>query len=303
MHLKRKFESGQFVILAEIVPPKGTDTTLMISNALQVRGRVDAYIVPDMTNGVMRMSALCGAMVLQSKGLETLMQVSCRDRNRLAIQADLLGANACGIGNLVAVSGEDPSFGDHHQAVAVYDIDHLDLLYGIQCLQKGHDMAGGDLEGSPQFLAGSMVNPCLRGQALELELEKMNRRLDAGARFFITPPIFDLTAIEPFLGRVDHRKTHIIPTVLLLKSLGMARYIDRNQKHIRIPTTLIKRIQTAEEKTRECLRIAGELVAAFRDEQFSGVTISSLGWEHRLPELLDTASVHLPEPRPTVSTP
>lgn len=287
MHLKSKFESGHFVVMAELMPPKGTDVTLLISNALQIKGRVDAYLIPDMTNGVLRMSALCSAMLLQSKGLETLMQVSCRDRNRLAIQADLLGANACGISNLVAVNGEDPSFGDHHQAVAVHDIDHLDLLYGIQCLQKGQDMAGGLLDGTPQFLAGSTVSPCLKGQALELELEKMNRRIDAGARFFITPPVFDLTAIEPFMNRIDHRKVRIIPTVLIIKSLGMARYIERHQKHIRIPPTLIKRIQTAKDKTDECLRIAGELISTLKDEQFSGVAISAMGWEHRFPALLD----------------
>ncbi|MFZ7124606.1 MAG: methylenetetrahydrofolate reductase [Desulfobacterales bacterium] len=292
MHLKSKFESGQFVVMVEFVPPKGTDVSLMVSNAIQIKGRVDAYMIADMPNGVMRMSALCGAMILQSKGLETLMQVSCRDRNRLAIQADLLGANACGVGNLVAVTGDDPSFGDHHEALAVYDIDTLDLLYGIQCLQKGRDMAGGFLDGIPQFLTGSTVNPCLKGQALELELEKMNRRVEAGARFFVTPPIFDLTAIEPFLARIDHRKHRIIPTVLLLKSLGMARYIERHQKHIRIPSTLIRRIQTAEDKSRECLRMAGELILALRDEQFSGVAISAAGWEHRIPELLDSVTVH-----------
>ncbi len=292
MNLKNKIESGKFVLMAEMFPPKGTDVALMVSNALQIKGRVDAFLIPDMTNGIMHMSALYSALILQTKQLETLVQIGCRDRNRLAIQGDLLGANACGIHNLVAVNGEDPSFGDHHQAAAVYDLDHLDLLYGIQCLQRGRDMAGGALEGAPHFLTGSTINPCLKGQALELELEKMNRRIEAGARFFITPPIFDLTAMEPFLTRIDHRKTHIIPTVLLLKSLGMARYIERNQKHIRLPAPLIKRIQTATDKPRECIRAAGELISTLKDEQFGGVAISTIGWEHRLPELLDRVAVH-----------
>ncbi len=292
MHLKTKIEQGRFVVLAEVTPPKGTDTSAMIANALPLKDRVDAFVVSDMPNGVMRMSALCSALILQNKGFETLMQIGCRDRNRLAIQADLLGAGACGIGNLLAVNGEDPSFGDHHQALAVYDIDHLDLLYTIQCLQMGKDLAGGALEGAPQFFTGSTVNPGLKGQAMELEVEKMNRRIDAGARFFVTPPVFDLTAIEPFVSRIDHRKAHILPTVLVLKSLGMARYIERHQKHIRIPPTLIRRIQSARDKPAECLRIAGELVAEMQQQQFTGVSLSALGREHRIAEVLDLAAIH-----------
>ena len=123
MHLKRKFEKGEFAILAEIEPPKGVEISTMVTNATKVKGNVDAFVVPEMSNAVMRMSALGGAMILQGKGMETVMQINCRDRNRIAIQADLLAAYACGITNIMAVTGEDPSFGDHHQARSVYDID------------------------------------------------------------------------------------------------------------------------------------------------------------------------------------
>ena len=287
MHLKCKFDNGEFALLAELHPPKGTDISRMVANIQPVQEKVDAFVVTDMCNGIMHMSALSSAMLLQSRGVETVMQVCVRDRNRLAVQADLLGANACGIMNLLAVTGEDPTFGDHQQASAVYDLDHLDLLYAIQGLQKGKDLAGKDLDGTPEFLIGSTVNSNLKGQALELEIEKMHRRHEAGARFFVTPPVFDLTCLEAFSKRVDPKKYKIIPSVLLLKSLGMARYIERNLKHIYVPRTLIQRIQAVRDKSRECLRVTRELVTALKAEGFNGVQITTLGREDRLSALLD----------------
>ena len=301
MHLKCKFDGGEFAILAELIPPKGTDVSLMLDHAQKARDAVDAFVVTDMYNAIMRMSALCSAMLLQTRGLETVMQICTRDRNRLALQGDLLGANACGITNVVAISGEDPTFGDHRQARPVHDLDHLDLLYAISGLQNGKDMAGVDLDGHPQFLLGSTVNPGLQGQALELEIEKMNRRYDAGARFFITPPVFELDSIAAFLQRVDYRKYKIIPTLLLIKSLGMARYIDRNLKHVNIPRTLLNRLKSSRDKARETLRIAREIIGTFEDEGFCGVQISTLGGEERLAELLISGKQAFPR-RPLVTT-
>jgi methylenetetrahydrofolate reductase (NADH) len=286
MHLKCKFDNGEFALLAELQPPKGTDISRMVANILPVQDIVDAFVVTDMHNAMMHMSALSSAMLLQSRGVETIMQVCVRDRNRLALQADLLGANACGITNLLAVTGEDPIFGDHQQALAVHDLDHLDLIYAISGLQNGKDLAGKDLDGSPHFLIGSTVNSNLKGQALELEIEKMNRRHEAGARFFVTPPVFDLASLATFFERVDPHKYKIIPSVLLLKSLGMVRYIERNLKHVCIPRTLVQRIQAAADKGMECLRVTQELVAALKAEGFSGVQITTLGREDRLSALL-----------------
>ena len=211
MQLKNKLDAGDFAILAELEPPKGVDISTMVSKATKVKGMVDAFVIPEMSNAVMRMSALGGAMILQEKGVETVMQVCCRDRNRIALQADLLAANACGIHNVMAVVGEDPSFGDHHQARSVYDIDLLDLLRGITVLQEGKDMAGIELSGAPQFLVGATVDAGAPGKSLELVLEEMNQKSEAGTQFFITPPLFDLSAIEPFLKRVDLQKVKIIP--------------------------------------------------------------------------------------------
>ncbi len=291
MSLKSKLDSGEFAILAEIEPPKGVDVSNLVENATKVKGQVDSFVIPEMSNAVMRMSSLGGAMILQSKGMDTVMQVCCRDRNRLALQADILAAYACGITNIMAVTGEDPSYGDHHQAVAVYGIKLPELLGAIQMLQSGRDMAGVDLNGAPAFEVGSTVNAGLKGDELEIELEEMNKKIEAGTQFFVTPPLFDLSSIESFTKHVDHRKTKIIPTVLLLKSVGMARYMARNVNHVHIPDDLIKRIQKAPDKARECVTIVKETIATLKKEGFSGAVISTLGWEHRLPEIIGSKEV------------
>jgi len=287
MHLKNKFDAGEFAILAEMEPPKGVDVSGMVANAQRVKGEVDAFLVPEMSNAVMRMSSLGGAMILQAKGMDTVIQLNCRDRNRIALQADLLAAFGCDITNVMAVKGEDTSFGDHHQARSVYDIDLPELLQVITSLQQGKDMAGIDLSGSPQFLVGSTVDAGAKGKSPELVLEEMNKKIEAGAQFFITPPLFDLSAIEPFLKRVDQTKANIIPTVLLLKSLGMARYMVRNVDNVFIPDSLITRIQKSPDKVRECTLIASEMVATLKKEGFSGVLLSTIGWENKLPQILE----------------
>ena len=287
MQLKTKFEAGEFAVLAEMDPPKGVDVAAMAANAMRVKGEVDAFVVPEMGNAVMRMSSLGGAMILQAKGLETVMQVNCRDRNRIALQADLLAANGCGIKNVMVVTGEDPSFGDHHQARSVYDIDLQELLKAIQGLQQGKDLAGVELQGTPDFLVGSTTQAGTEDISAELELEELYKKADAGAEFFITPPLFDLAAINRFVERLDRPQVKIIPTVLLLKSLGMARYMARNMKHVYIPDELITRIQKAPDKVRECLNIAIETVSKLKAEGFSGVMLATIGWEHKLSDILE----------------
>ena len=286
MSLKQKLETGKFAVLVEMEPPKGVDVSAMVANAQRVKGIVDAFVVPEMRNAVMRMSSLGCSMILQSKGMDVVMQANCRDRNRLAIQADLLAANGCGIHNVMVVRGEDPSFGDHHQTRAVHDIDLSELLRAIKGLQNGRDMAGIELNGAPTFLVGSTVDAGARDKSPELIREEMEQKREAGATFFITPPLFDLSTIEPFLKRVDRLEAKIIPTVLLLKSLGMARYISRNVSNTFIPDALIQRLQKAPDKVGECIKIASEMVKTLKKEGFCGVQLSTIGWEDKLPAIL-----------------
>jgi methylenetetrahydrofolate reductase (NADPH) len=287
MSLHEKMAAGEFLTLVEMEPPKGVDVAPMLANATRVKGKVDAFVVPEMSNAVMKMSSLGGCMLLQSKGLDTVLQVCCRDRNRLALQADLLAAGALGIGNVMAVTGQDPSYGDHHRARAVHDVDLMELLEMLQKLQTGRDMAGIELQGSPRFCIGSTVNVGASGGSLELELEALDKKIAAGAEFFVTLPVFDLQPLARFMKKFGERKAKIVPTMLLLKSVGMARYIDRHMDHVHIPEDLIRRIQKAPDKVRECVQIAAELVSAIRDAGYSGVLISTIGWEDKLPNILE----------------
>ncbi len=286
MRLKEKLTAKEFVILAEMEPPKGVDVSVMVAHATAVKGKVDAFVVPEMSNAVMRLSSLGGCLLLQTRGMETVMQVCCRDRNRLALQADLLAAAALGVPNVMAVTGEDITFGDHHRARAVNDIDLLELLGAIQGLQSGKDMAGVELKGSPQFVVGSTVKVGLSGGALDLELEEVAKKIGAGVSFFLTPPVFDPEVLGKFQKRLGDSQACIIPTVLLLKSVGMARYIDRHIDHVHIPDHIIRRIQNAPDRVRECMQIAAELVITFKKQGFSGANLSTIGWEDRLGAIL-----------------
>jgi methylenetetrahydrofolate reductase (NADPH) len=289
MKLQKKLASQKFVILAEVEPPKGVDVSAMVAGAAAVRRRVDAFLVQEMANAVMKLSALGGALLLQNKGMETVMQVCCRDRNRLALQGDLLAAQAIGVANVMAVAGEDITHGDHHKARPVYDIDLLELLAAIQGLQAGKDMAGVELRGAPQFFVGSAVKVGLEGKGLDAELAELDQKMAAGAQFFVTQPVFDPKVVENFTKKLGGRQVNLIPTVLLLKSVGMARYIDRHIEGVSIPADFINRIQNAPDRIRECVQIAAELVQKFRDQGASGVNLSTIGWEDKLPAILDVA--------------
>ena len=291
MSLQGKLTAGRFVVMAELEPPKGLNVDPMVMKAARVRGRVDAFVVPEMAHAVMKMSALGGAAVLQGKGFETVMEVCCRDRNRLALQADLLAAGALGVVNVMVVGGETISHGDHHRAHPVCDIELADLLDGMQKLGQGRDMAGIELDGSPRFFVGSTVNASASGGLLDLELAELDRKIAAGAEFFVTPPVFDLGTFRAFMKRVGDRKAFIIPAVLLLKSVGMIRYMNRHETQVKVPESIITRIQKAPDKVRECIQVAAELVVALKEEGYRGVCLSTLGWEDKLGEILNEAGL------------
>ncbi len=290
MRLQEKLASGKFVILAEMEPPKGTDVTAMVANATRVKRQVDAFVIPEMSNAVMKMSSLGGALLLQGKGLETVLQCCCRDRNRLALQGDLLAAQALGVPNVMAVPGEEITHGDHPQARAIKDLDQLALLGAIQALQTGRDLAGVELQGAPQFFVGATVKISTSAAARLDELAALDKKATAGASFFITPPVYEVAALTKFIDLLEGRRTTLIPTVLLLKSVGMARYINRHLE-AKIPEEFIQRIQEAPDRVRECVQIAAEIIIALKAKGFSGVNLSTLGWEDKLPAILAAAGL------------
>jgi methylenetetrahydrofolate reductase (NADPH) len=290
MGLKKRLTSGEFVVLAEMDTPKGVDISELITNARRIKGRVDAVTVPDMDNGVMRMSAIGAAVLMQQQGLEAIMHVYGRDRNRMALQGDLLAAHVLGIQNMIVVKGETMANGDHREAKSVDDLDALSLIGAIQSLQEGVDMAGFELKGAPSFTTGCTFGACADGKGEEQAFEAVREKIAAGAGFVVTPAVYDLDYFDAFLEKAKGLGVPIIPTVFLIKSVGIARYISLNEPGAHMPEALIKRIRKAPDRDMECLRIAGETVAAMKS-RVQGVKIETVGWEHRLPAILDYAGL------------
>jgi 5,10-methylenetetrahydrofolate reductase len=290
MSFQKRLSSGEFVVLAEMNTPKGVDISEMVTNARRIKGRIDAVIVPDMDNGVMRMSALAGGVLMHQQGIEAVIHVYVRDRNRMALQGDILAAHVLGIQNLVVVHSEDMAKGDHIETKPVYDLDELSLLGAIQSLQGGVDMAGFELHGTPSFTVGCTIEPYADQKAMEAELELAAKKIEAGAQFLITPPVFDVDHFASFMEKAKGLGVPVISTVFLIKSVGIARYIANFEPGARISEEMIQRIRKAPDTEMECIRIAGELVAGLKTVS-QGVQIVTIGWEYRLPAILDCAGI------------
>ncbi len=291
MPFKEKIVAGKFVVLGEFEPPKGADFSSFVNDANLVKGRVDGLVVPEMANAVLKASSLGGCACLEREGIESVLQVCCRDRNRLALQADILAAAALGVKNIQAVSGVETRFGDHPQARTVNDLDLIELIGAIRTLQQGKDLAGIELKGTPDFSMGSTIDAGATGNLLDIEMERLLKMIKGGVDYVITNPVFDLRRFEQFTKRVDMSKIAVLPTVLLLKSAGMARYIDRNIRGITIPQDTIRRIQKASDKVQECIRIAAETIKQVKSMGMAGVLISTVGWEDKLPLILSEAQI------------
>jgi len=290
MSFQKKLLSGDFVVLAEFDPPKGVDVSDLVSHLVRIKGRVDGVIVPEMGHGVMRMSALGGAALMQHQGMETIMQICSRDRNRLALQGDILSAYSLGIRNLLVIPGEEIIYGDHIEAKTIADIDELTLLRAIKGLQNGIDMAGMELKGSPEFVTGCSIKPAKNEMALKAELELAQRKVKEGAQFIVTPPVFNIPAFTYFMEQAKGLGVPVIATVFLLKSVGVARYIATNVPGPPMPEEFISRIRKAPDRITECISIAAELVSSLK-ELCQGVQLVTMGWENRLPAILDAAHI------------
>jgi len=291
MSLQSLLEAGKFVVTAEVGPLKGTDVTEIEEVAELLRGRVDAVNVTDQQSSVMRLGSLATCHLLKEKGLEPIFQMTCRDRNRLALQSDLLSAYVLGIENVLAITGDLPSLGDHPQAKPVYDLDSVQLLWVIKRLNEGYDMAGNELKGKPNFFPGAVVNPGADTEAaFELQLIKMEKKMTAGARFFQTQAIYDVNAFAKFMKRVEEFKVPILAGIIPLKSAGMARFMNKNVAGVFVPEELINKMAEAEDKTKTGIEIAANILKELRDI-CHGVHIMAIGWEKKVPAVLDAAGL------------
>ena len=291
MSLKEALDSGKFLITAEIGPGKGTDTGALLEDASAVKDCVDAINVTDMQSSVMRLASMPVCHLLKDMGVDPILQVTCRDRNRLAIQADLLGAWALGIRNVLALTGDHPTLGDHPQAKPVFDLDSVSLLEVITKLGSGVDMAGHELKGAPDFLSGAVVNPGADTEAaIELQIIKMEKKIAAGARFFQTQAVYDFDLFEKFMRRVEGLNVPIIGGVILLKSAGMARFMNKNVAGVFVPTPLIKEMTDTKDRVKKSVEIAARIVKRLK-KLCQGVHIMALGWEKMIPAVLDQADI------------
>jgi len=286
MTLKEQLDSGKFAVVVELQPPKGNDLSEVFENAERLKGLVTAINVPDLQNAIMRLGSLSVCALLKTKGMEVIFNLSCSDRNRLALQSELLNASALGLTNVLVLQGDHPSIGDHFEAQPVFDLDMIGLLGAAKRLQEGYDMMGNDLKGKPQFFVGTQVNAAAKGHALDLEIMDMEKKIRMGADFFFTNSIYDVSLFEPFVKKVAHFKVPIIAGITLLKSVGMARYVNKHVEGASVPDSIIDQLMKASDKQKASIEIAGNLIKALKP-LCQGVQIIPIGWEKQIPALLD----------------
>jgi methylenetetrahydrofolate reductase (NADPH) len=286
MTLKERLDSGKFVVVVELQPPKGNDLSEVFQNAELLKGRADAVNVPDLQNAIMRLGSLSVSALLKLKGMEVIYNLSCSDRNRLALQSELLNASALGLKNILILQGDHPSIGDHFEAQPVFDLDVMELLGAAKRLQEGYDLMGNDLQGKPQFCVGALANAAAKGHVLDLEIMDMEKKIRLGVDFFCTSSVYDVSLLETFVKKVAHFKVPIIVGISLLKSVGMARYVNKHVEGASIPDSIIDNLMRASDKREASIEIAADLIKALRS-LCQGIQIIPIGWENLVPPLLD----------------
>jgi 5,10-methylenetetrahydrofolate reductase len=295
--LQAALEAGRFVVTGEIGPPKGVNVEHCLHEAEKfLKGTVVAVNVTDLQTAVMRLGSLAVCSLLVQRGIEPIFQMVCRDRNRLALQSDLLNAYVLGIRNVLALTGDHVALGDHKEAKAVFDLDSVGLLQAITTLEAGHDMgtdAKGEpnkLEEAPKFFAGCCVTPC--AEDVEMQVIKMEKKVAAGAQFVQTQAVYDPAAFEGFMKRIAHLKTPVLVGIVLLKSAGMAKYMNSSVPGVSVPDALIKRLTDCAKDDREkvSVDICGELIRAMKP-LCQGAHLMTLGWDHLVPDIIKSAGL------------
>jgi methylenetetrahydrofolate reductase (NADPH) len=288
--LRQELERGDFVVTGEIGPPKGIDIEKCLSDAETLRTQVTAFNVTDLQSAVMRIGSLAVSARLIGRGLEPVFQLTCRDRNRLALQSDLLSAWALDIENVLCITGDHPILGDHTEAKPVYDLDSVQLLKAVTTLNQGHDMAGHELESSPGLFAGAVVTP--GAEPLEPQIIKMKKKIEAGARFFQTQAIYEPEKFEHFMNQVQAFNVPVIAGIVVLKGAGMARFMNSNVAGITVPESIINEMADtkADDRKKKSVEITARILRQIKPF-CQGVHIMPLGWDELIPEIIKEAGL------------
>jgi len=286
MSLSEKLKNGKFAVTAEIGPAKGVDIHEFMENAELLKNRVNAVNCTDQQSAVMRLGSLAACYLLKQKGVEPVFQMTCRDRNRIALQSDLLSAYVMGIENVLCLTGDYVTLGDHPDAKPVFDLDSVSLLYAARQLEQGKDLAGKELKGTPKFFLGACVTP--GADPVEPQLIKMERKVKAGAQFFQTQAIYEPKTFEAFMKEAKKFGVPILVGIVVLRSAAMARFMNKNVAGIHVPDELIAEMDQAENKLQKGIEIAARLINEMKD-MCQGTHIMAIGLESKVPAILNAA--------------
>ncbi len=291
---EEKLNSNEFLVTTEVGPPKGADVSEMIHHIDVLKDKVDAINVTDHQSSVMRFPSLGGCLVVKELGGEPILQMTCRDRNRLALQADLLLAYSRGIVNVLCLTGDSVDVGDHRDAKPVFDSDSVQLLKMIKTMESGKDAGGNDLKGIPRFCLGASVHP--EADLIEPQLVKFEKKVAAGAQFFQTQGIFDIASLRRFMQYASQFNTKILVGIIVLASARMAKYMNDNVPGIMVPQSMIDELAGVEKgKGRQKgIEIAARLMKTIKEENLSnGIHIMAVGNESVVPDILEAAEVEV----------
>ena len=292
MRITELFDNGEFVVTAEVGPPKGIDASHVVAEAKEYLSGITAVNVTDNQSSVMRMGSLPACVMLKNAGLTPILQLTCRDRNRIALQSELLGAAALGIENILCLTGDHTKMGDHPGAKPVFDLDSVSLLHTVCQLEKGVDLGGNPLVGeAPKFAKGAVVSPC--SDSVDAQLAKMERKCLAGAEYFQTQAVFDSEKFISFMEKAKQFGKPVQLGVIIPKSAGMAKFMNKNVAGVHVPQWMIDELAADKEKAKAGItgvELAAKVIKECRP-YCQGLHIMALGWEAKVPELLKLAEI------------
>lgn len=301
--LKRVLDSKKFAVTAECGPPKGADPEVVLTKGRILKGHVDSVNVTDNQTGVVRLCSLAACSLLRAEGLDPVLQMVTRDRNRIALQSDVLGASALGIRNILCLSGDHQSFGNQPQAKGVFDIDSVQLIQTVRRMRDDAEVIGGEkLSVPPDLFIGAVANPF--ADPFRYRAARLATKVDAGAEFIQTQCIFNIGRFREWMDLVKDygidKKVHILGGITPLKSARMAEYMASNVAGMDVPEEIVRRMKSVAQKEQreEGIKIAVETIQALQAmEGVHGVHIMAIEWEDVVPQLVQKASLF---PRPQV---